>query len=356
MGVLLAEIGSLFAWIVLKGLAAGESRPGIVLRSLVSATLLGFVARAIARRTFGERPGSDRGELDVRGNVAVSVAVVVGLALGRTWAGVGGDYFSNVLGWMQSSSTLALVGGLRGLGTRLTLWLALLGASIATAKGKHINVDAVMRFVAPTIRVPLAVVTWASAALVCATASVAFVDHIAVEGFKAPAFRQCPDDPRELCDLPASSKASHVATALAHDAFLLGRQISLDLKSAPKILVGTRYASWLHAPEWNAWIRDGGWTAHFGPEAVDGLLMPEAMTESRAPFVSVPGGTESAAGILVREANFIFPFGLLVLALRFLLRALLAISGHVKVDPDAAHGDEDDPRRDVGTPEGEAAE
>jgi len=41
--------------------------------------------------------------------------------------------------------------------TRLTLWLALLGGSIATAKGKHINIDVVMRFLTPRMRIPVAV-------------------------------------------------------------------------------------------------------------------------------------------------------------------------------------------------------
>jgi hypothetical protein len=45
--------------------------------------------------------------------------------------------------------------------------------------------------------------------------------------------------------------------------------------------------------------------------------------------------------LLVREANFVFAFGLLVIGLRFLLRSLLAIAGWVKVDPNAAHGDEE---------------
>jgi hypothetical protein len=36
----------------------------------------------------------------------------------------------------------------------------------------------------------------------------------------------------------------------------------------------------------------------------------------------------------------VFPFGMLVLALRFLLRVILALSGHIEVDPDAAHKEE----------------
>ncbi|MGO8999552.1 MAG: hypothetical protein ACLQVI_40015, partial [Polyangiaceae bacterium] len=61
----------------------------------------------------------------------------------------------------------------------------------------------------------------------------------------------------------------------------------------------------------------------------------------RSPAVNVPGGMEQARGLVIRDLNFVFPFGLLMIALRFLLRALLAVSGHVRVDPDAAHEEEE---------------
>jgi hypothetical protein len=50
---------------------------------------------------------------------------------------------------------------------------------------------------------------------------------------------------------------------------------------------------------------------------------------------------EQARGVLIRDLNFVFPFGLLMIALRFILRSLLAVSGHVRVDPDAAHEEDD---------------
>lgn len=177
-------IGALVAWIVLKGLAAGSSQPESCFAPC-SERLLCAPSRGwwSARRL---RSVTAR----ISASLIVTAAVLLGLATGGVWANVGSDYFSNVLGWMQSSSALALVGGLRGLGTRFTL-ARFFGASIATAKGKHINVDAVMRFVTPKLRVPLAVLTWMAASLVCITAVFAFVDHIAVEGFKAPAFVQC---------------------------------------------------------------------------------------------------------------------------------------------------------------------
>ena len=69
-------------------------------------------------------------------------------------------------------------------------------------------------------------------------------------------------------------------------------------------------------------------------------LPPEG--DFRTPAVtSMPGGGEPILKILVREVNFVFAFGLLVIGLRFILRSLLAIAGWVKVDPNAAHGDEE---------------
>ena len=60
---------------------------------------------------------------------------------------------------------------------------------------------------------------------------------------------------------------------------------------------------------------------------------------TRLPIVNIPGTGEDTNGLLRRDADFIFPFGLLMIALRFLIRSILAIAGYIKVDPDAVHGD-----------------
>ena len=93
--------------------------------------------------------------------------------------------------------------------------------------------------------------------------------------------------------------------------------------------------------EWNTWLADADWTAHFKKEDVDNLKAPDGSDAFRTPAVNVPGGMEQARGLLIRELNFVFPFGLAMIALRFLLRSLLAISGWVRVDPDAAHEEEE---------------
>ena len=41
-----------------------------------------------------------------------------------------------------------------------------------------------------------------------------------------------------------------------------------------------------------------------------------------------------------RTLGLVFPFGLLAIGLRFLLRVLLVLSGHVSADPDEAHKEE----------------
>jgi len=59
------------------------------------------------------------------------------------------------------------------------------------------------------------------------------------------------------------------------------------------------------------------------------------------PQVSAPGTGEEPLGLLVRELDLVFPFGLAVIALKFLLRILLVLAGKVKVDPDEMHEGEE---------------
>jgi hypothetical protein len=52
---------------------------------------------------------------------------------------------------------------------------------------------------------------------------------------------------------------------------------------------------------------------------------------------------ETTRGALAHTLGLVFPFGLLAIALRFVLRALLVESGHHDVDPDEAHKAETGP-------------
>src|SRR5258708_34815244 len=90
------------------------------------------------------------------------------------------------------------------------------------------------------------------------------------------------------------------------------------------------------APDWNEWFDSEDWTAHLDKNAVDALHMdPSDPNATRMPQVTEPGTGEDPRGLLIRELNFVFPFGLAAIALKFLLRILLVISGHIEVDPDA---------------------
>lgn len=320
VAIVIAEILALGAWIALKGLSSPPkvSAAGVVFRAGVTATALGL----------GTWFALNKATPVVR-QVATSVAVAAGLFVGRLWAGVGVSFGAELIGWYQDASTLTLIGGLRAVGTRCTIWLAMLGASIATSGGKHINVDVVMRFVPMKLRVPMAVAAWAAAAVVSFAASWGFVEHIAVTSMGAKG------------DAPMSAKVGAIAHEAGEHLFLLRQQLRIDRKVAWRVWTGERHLSTLTAAEWNAMIDDGGWAERYGADKAKALRAPET-TRFVTPIVSIPGG-KSPRGILVEDLNLLFPFGFFIIGLKFVLRCLLALSGHVVVDPDAAHRDDDHP-------------
>lgn len=336
--VIVTEITVLCIWVSLTGLSAfyvpgGGNVAGVVFRGVVGAIVLGVAAHFATR----SKPG-------LVNPIAVTSAVILGLLLGRTWANGGQEYASNLRAWIQNASALMLVGGLRGVVTRLTLWLALLGASIATSRGKHINIDVATRYMPSKLIAPVAIVGWLAAAMVCFAATWGFVDGISVTKFNAEAFRACNEGGKSgLCDTPVSDRLATTKKAMASDLFLLGRQISLDLRTAPRVLAGTKYDQYLKGSDWNAWLKGSyeGWTKHFEKSGVDALVVgPESEGLPKMPAVSAPGAS-AAGGLLIRDLNFVLPFGLLVIGLKFVLRILLVLSGHVRIDLDSAHADDE---------------
>lgn len=329
--VLIGDAVTLVVWISLKALSnTGTGGAGRVFRCLLTALVLGGITHALTRKR------TDKHEAFTTG------AVILGLVLGSQWGDAGVVYFGNLLAWLQNASFLVFFGGASDVAKRLTLWLALLGASVATGQGKHINVDVVMRFLTPRARVPVAVLGWMVAAVVCFAGVWGFYDHVAVVDYKAPVTLPCPGQADKECPAPPSSKIDFVWKQTKRDLFLSGRQISLDLRTLPKVLGGTPYAQWLTAKEWNEWLRDGNWERYFDAADIKAMEMEEKDGSFRTPAVTaIPGAGERVFQLLVRECNFVFSFGLLVIGLRFVLRSLLAIAGWVKVDPNAAHGDED---------------
>jgi len=331
VGVLVCEIMSLCVWVFLKGISSppGVSAAGVVFRAAITATVLGMAA------WFGLRNQAPRFR-----TTATTIAVAAGLFLGRTWANVGVGYASELINWYQDASVLTLIGGLRRVGTRFTVWLAMLGASLATSSGKHINVDVVMRFLSPRVRVPAAVAAWTAASVVSMAACWGFVDHIAITAFGAK---------------PGMSPTEKLG-ALAHEgaehAFIFRRQVDLDAVVGWRVFAGRKYTQAMSGTEWNEHIKSGGYDARYTPEQVKALYV-SADTQWVTPLVTIPGGKTPRA-LLVEDLNLLFPFGFLMIALKLLLRAMLVISGHVVVDPDAAHREDDvDEKIHEHHPEGE---
>ena len=85
------------------------------------------------------------------------------------------------------------------------------------------------------------------------------------------------------------------------------------------------------------------------PDEVKSLKIP-ADAAPPPPLVVAPGG-EATRGILVHDLSLVFPFGLFMIGLRFLVRAILTLSGHIPVDPDAAHKEDLPGARDKHTDE-----
>ncbi len=130
--------------------------------------------------------------------------------------------------------------------------------------------------------------------------------------------------------------------------FLFRKQVALDTRTLLRVAKGDRYDGWLNGAEWNAWIQGGGWDEEFGQEAVQRISMPEsASAELHPPLVLVPSGGYSR-GLLTRDIHLVFPFGLLVIGIRFLLRALLVALGRADVEG-GAHSLAPPRRGDEGT-------
>jgi TRAP-type C4-dicarboxylate transport system permease small subunit len=304
------EAFSMTLWVCLKGFSA----PGTHASAVVFRALLGSVVLGVATY-WGFRKRS----IELRRWATVG-AVLLGVVTAKAWVRFGGDYCSNLLNWYQQASFLTLLGGLRGIGTRLTMLLALLGGSLATARGRHIAIDVVTRFVSPRKRTVMVLTGWLFASMVCLACAWGFFDHISIENFGARA------------DDAVGRKLQRVAAQLEEDFFIARKQLALDMKSTPHVFFGGEtYAEWLTGREWNAWVESAGFGERYGKEALEGLKIPE--NDTRAPLVVIPGRGEPR-GELINAAYLVFPIGLLIIAVRFAVRALLVIGGHVNASSD----------------------
>ena len=291
---------------------------GTVFRAAFGAAVLGGLTWRLSR---------DRLEIRQR-SIATTVAVVVACLLAKVWRGVGISYFEVLSDWIQEGSVFTLFGGLVGLSTRVTMLVALIGASLAASSGTHINIDVVLRLIPKQFRRTLAVTTSLATALVCLVSSWGFFDHIAISEFGAK------------LDAPAGDKVAHVADKLGDQFFTLRKQVSLDLKAIPSVATGTRW----NAPErmngerWNAWLEDAGFVERFGDKVTSIQAPASAANDPWQPFVQIPG--EETRGALKKGFDLLWPFGFLMIALRFVLRALLIASKHIDVHVEGEGDDE----------------
>ena len=282
LGVLGLLLGSLLTWVALKGLSSRTTDTfiaGLVFRASTSAALTGALFHWLKRGSKLAWPSS-----------------LLAAAAAWLWRDAGADYFANLLGWLQDGSLLTWFGGLRSLGTRLTLWLALLGASLATAAGRHVTIDVLTRVFGEAARRPVARLGGVVAAAVCLVASWGFFDFSAVDGFGATP------------GAPALEKGLVVARGLWRHVSFASRQVRIDFAMAGKVLRGLPWSHTLTGAQWNELLGDA-------PE-LEGQREAEPDT-FRSPLLSRP--EEASRGLFVKDFNLIVPFGLLMMALRFVL-------------------------------------
>jgi len=309
LGVFCLEALSMSLWVCLKGFSApGDQPAALAFRAAFGGTVLGTTAYLALRKQ----------RLVVR-NWATVASVLFGFLLAKAWLGFGVAYASNLLNWYQQASFLTLLGGLRGVGTRLTMLLALVGGSLATGRGRHIVIDIVTRFVSLRTRTIMVLIGWVATAFVCIVAAWGFLDHISIENFGARA------------DQSPTEKIGRVASQLGEDFFIARKQAALDFITVPHVLRGEIYSEFLTGKEWNTWVDAEGFSSRYGREATETLKIPPE--ETRSPIVVIPGRGEPR-GELINAAYLVFPIGLMIIAARFVLRGLLVASGHASVDTD----------------------
>jgi hypothetical protein len=334
--VLLSLIFFMVTWISLKGLSLplqSGSRAGTAYRMLFGIAVGGGLAQLATRKLPEAR----------RTQITFAV-ILVGIGIAPLWRARGVEYCEHILNWLQEGSSLTMLGGLRGVSTRLTIVLALTGASLAAASGKHINIDVVLRFFSPRIRKLVFVLSTVATLSVCVAASWGFFDYISIESFSAKK------------EATAGEKIEQVGHEASQSLFLFRKQIGLDFSAMFHVLGGGKWddEGRMNGRSWNDIVEYGGYRDHFTKEEVEPVLAPkDALDESRVALVVVPGG--SPRGLLLHAMDLLWCWGLLNIGLRFFMRMLLVVSGHASADPEPEEFDGVIPPPDVVEAEAEAA-
>ncbi len=207
-------------------------------------------------------------------------------------------YFQNVAAFLQDNSSLTLLGGPRGLATRLTLALLFLGAGLATRQHKHIAIDVVAQAFAASTRLRARQLGLLVAAAVCLASAVGFFDFLAIDAFGAASGASVLD------------KMTVSGRRLNQHFFIFRRQLALDLRMVPKVLRGEAIDNGLRAAEYNAWLAEADWASFFAQT-------PEPATERDTGVTPlVPALAGAPRGLLAKDLGLLVPFGLCWLAWR----------------------------------------
>lgn len=274
------------------------------------------------------------------------------------------DYFANVSRWLADASLIKQMGTPQIVSARLfTIWVALLGGSLATGAGRQINIDVVMRFIGPRPRLAVALIGYIGAAISCFVIAWGFVDYLAITRYGAQK------------TATKTEKISTIAKSMGRHSFIVRRQTALDIRSFGKVVLGAQpFDKWYTGNEWNQELNEGGWANVYPqPPATTGTTPPPGGypskpclsgrereeliakgasvnpewrlvgacdigdgTGTRAPLATAPEPDDRTP--LEADLSMLFPWGFFMIGLRFVLRGLLAIGGAVSTDPNAAHG------------------
>jgi hypothetical protein len=274
------------------------------------------------------------------------------------------DYFANVSRWLADASLIKQMGTPQIVSARLfTIWVALLGGSLATGAGRQINIDVVMRFIGPKPRLFVALLGYILAATACFVVAWGFVDYLAITRYGAAK------------NATVSEKLGFVSKSVGRHSFLVRRQMALDIRSFGKVVIGAQpFDKWYTGAEWNQELNEKGWADVYPPTSPAAGTPPPAIpyptkpcltqkemedlsakggsmnpdwrlvgscdvgdgTGTRAPLATAPEPDDRTP--LEADLSLLFPWGFLMIGLRFVLRGLLALGGAVSTDPNAAHG------------------
>jgi hypothetical protein len=214
----------------------------------------------------------------------------------------------------------------------LTIVVALIGAALAAARSKHINIDVFLRFMRPSWRMLVHLLGAFATAAVCFISAYAFLDYTSIQGF------------RQNREATMSEKVAGIRRLSERHRFVFYKQLGLDMRTMPDVVLsGVRWdaPTRMNGRQWNAWLADADFSKQFTPEELASMRAPPLMEdEPRVPIIVLPD--ESSKGALEHDLNLIWPLGLFWMGVRVLLRALLVASGHASVEPDADEPDEDD--------------